>query len=342
MTQALEWFHGGDDDRTRIHVLRLLAASRDPRAALVLGAASESKSLDVRVAASAAFSKARRGHTSALFGHLLEGGLKGRLSQPLNFGVGFSRSFTHGLRMQPPLFVTTSLLPWPKRSAAFRMSICLAAMLSLGGNQLTAQVASFADRSRERYQSRISTAEKVKAEMVAKAGVTYEAEAKLAKEEVRKTFEPLIRAAAMRSQTDEVRKLTFQMENIINPDGAVPEGIETGAAAGSDYKLLVGTWVSNDMRKMEFEFKGSRAVFYTYTYTNTNGGGGTQTRELKASIKPDKIIIDEKEVRGFSSSHKQWYEIALPFNPEALQIVNYHEGPQSKGNNTINLVRRKD
>ena len=93
---------------------------------------------------------------------------------------------------------------------------------------------------------------------------------------------------------------------------------------------------------MEFEFKNSRAVSYTYTYKNTDGGGGTQTRELKASIKPDKIIIDDKEVRGSSSSHKQWYEITLPFNPEALQIVNHFEGPQSKSNNIINLVRKKD
>jgi hypothetical protein len=41
VAHAIEWFHKADD-RSRIHIIRLLAASRDPRAALVLGAALES------------------------------------------------------------------------------------------------------------------------------------------------------------------------------------------------------------------------------------------------------------------------------------------------------------
>ena len=42
VAHAIEWFHKADD-RSRIHIIRLLAASRDPRAALVLGAALDSK-----------------------------------------------------------------------------------------------------------------------------------------------------------------------------------------------------------------------------------------------------------------------------------------------------------
>ena len=42
VAHAIEWFHKADD-RGRIHIIRLLAASRDPRAALVLGAALDSK-----------------------------------------------------------------------------------------------------------------------------------------------------------------------------------------------------------------------------------------------------------------------------------------------------------
>ena len=42
VTDAIGWFHKADD-RSRCYILRLLAASRDPRAALVLGAALESK-----------------------------------------------------------------------------------------------------------------------------------------------------------------------------------------------------------------------------------------------------------------------------------------------------------
>jgi hypothetical protein len=51
VTQTLAWLQSATDDGTRVHLLRLLAASRDPRAALILGAAINSDSPDVRMAA---------------------------------------------------------------------------------------------------------------------------------------------------------------------------------------------------------------------------------------------------------------------------------------------------
>lgn len=51
LKQALRWYEGACDESTRIHLLVLLAASRDPHAALVVGNALMSSSLDIRVAA---------------------------------------------------------------------------------------------------------------------------------------------------------------------------------------------------------------------------------------------------------------------------------------------------
>ena len=51
VAEALHWFDSATDDESRVHTLRLLAASRDPKAALALHSATNSKSLKVRMAA---------------------------------------------------------------------------------------------------------------------------------------------------------------------------------------------------------------------------------------------------------------------------------------------------
>ena len=85
---------------------------------------------------------------------------------------------------------------------------CLALILT--GNLLQAQILSSADRAKERYHLRIAAAEKIKTDGIAKLTLSYDAEVKLAQDEVKRTFEPLIRAAAMRNQTEEVR--TFEVD----------------------------------------------------------------------------------------------------------------------------------
>jgi hypothetical protein len=50
-TKVIQWYEEAGDDVTRVHLLSILAASRDPRAALVLGTALRSPSLEVRFAA---------------------------------------------------------------------------------------------------------------------------------------------------------------------------------------------------------------------------------------------------------------------------------------------------
>lgn len=51
VTKVIGWYEEAADEKTRVHLLFLLSASRDPRAALVLGAALRSPSLLVRGAA---------------------------------------------------------------------------------------------------------------------------------------------------------------------------------------------------------------------------------------------------------------------------------------------------
>jgi hypothetical protein len=50
VSKVLVWYRDSKDDKTRALLLRLLAASRDARAALVLGEALDFESLDTRIA----------------------------------------------------------------------------------------------------------------------------------------------------------------------------------------------------------------------------------------------------------------------------------------------------
>jgi hypothetical protein len=54
---ALRWYDQACDEETRIHLLALLAASRDPRAVLALAAALRSPSLNIRVLAVSVFNR---------------------------------------------------------------------------------------------------------------------------------------------------------------------------------------------------------------------------------------------------------------------------------------------
>ena len=97
---------------------------------------------------------------------------------------------------------------------------------------MQAQLVSNANRVKERYQQRVATAEKNKNDANSQLTLRYESEVKMAQDEVKRNFEQLIRAAAMRSQIEEVRNLTLQMESIVNPDGVV---LSSQASTGSTY-----------------------------------------------------------------------------------------------------------
>lgn len=57
LRKALSWYEEACDEPTRIHLLVLLAASRDPHAALIVGNALMSPSANISVAAVRAFNQ---------------------------------------------------------------------------------------------------------------------------------------------------------------------------------------------------------------------------------------------------------------------------------------------
>ncbi len=239
----------------------------------------------------------------------------------------------------------------PTRSTRAPLALRAAATLSLAlAAAAHAQMASTADRASERYQQRLAAAEKIKTDGVAKLTASYDAEVKLARDEVKRAFDPLIKAAAMRNQTEEVRTLTLKMESIINPDGVVLSPDNSAEPTGNDYRQLVGKWETVNDPNMGssssriFEFKSSKTVALTSSYATTGGGNYTNTEEYKATTKPDKIVIERKadsSVRYADRSYKTWYEIKIPFDVNALEITHYTERTGGSSNTTYRLQRKK-
>ena len=118
--------------------------------------------------------------------------------------------------------------------------IALLAFSLAGG--LDAQIVSTTERAKYSYQQRIAAAEKARTDGITTLNQAYDNEVTRSKEEFKRSVEPLIRTAAMRNQTEEVRLLTLQMESIINPDGVSVENAGQSGRAGADYNALTGSW----------------------------------------------------------------------------------------------------
>jgi regulatory protein YycI of two-component signal transduction system YycFG len=73
---------------------------------------------------------------------------------------------------------------------------CLAIFLT--GDLLQAQLVSNVDRVKERYQQRVAKADQIKNDAISQSALRYDSEVKMAQDEVKQSFESLIRAAAMR------------------------------------------------------------------------------------------------------------------------------------------------
>ena len=238
--------------------------------------------------------------------------------------------------INPP--TRSPLAPLALRAAAAMLFLALAAAAN-------AQMASSADKAKERYQQRLAAAEKLKNDGVAKLTASYDAEVKLAREEVKKAFDPLIKAAAMRNQTEEVRNLTLQMESVVNPDGvSMPSG-DSSTATGKDFRELLGVWETTGEdgspgSLKTFEFKNPRTVVYSYSYDTSGGGKYSSTEVWKATTKPDKIIIEDS--RRYAGNYKHWYEIKIPFDPNAVEITSFsEEGSGAKRSSSFRLTRKK-
>jgi len=217
-------------------------------------------------------------------------------------------------------------------------------VIILPGSLLQAQMLSSADRAKERYQQRLAAAEKIKSDGVAKLTSSYDMEVKMAQDEVKRTFEPLIRAAAMRNQTEEVRTLTLKMESIVNPDGVVISEQISTTPTGNDFKQLIGNWETADSQSnylRSFEFKSPRTVICTSTYSRSGGGQSSFSREFTATTKSDKIILEAKPSRMSTTSYKEWYEIKIPFETDSLEITRFSESDTSNHNQSFRLQRKK-
>ena len=135
---------------------------------------------------------------------------------------------------------------------------CLAIFLT--GDLLQAQLVSNVDRVKERYQQRVAKADQIKNDAISQSTLRYDSEVKMAQDEVKQSFESLIRAAAMRNQIDEVRTLTLQMESILRPDGVV---LSSQGSTGSAYSQHASSSVPkvNDNSKVITSAAPSRKGF---------------------------------------------------------------------------------
>lgn len=279
-------------------------------------------------------SKCRKRIPDLTFCALLEMLLARRVSKPYSFANAMHFFLDTNVNGGPIHMKTATLLP------------CLAMILA--GNLLHAQILPNADRAKERYQQRLVAADKIKTDGIAKLTLNYETEVKSARDECKRTFESLIRTAALRNQTEDARALSLQMETFMNAGGVGLSGQNATGQTGTDFKQLIGMWESADSQSgysRSFEFKLPRTVFYTHTYSLTGGGKGSSTDEWKATSKvdkPDKITITRKESRTYSYSHyKEWYEIKVPFGLDSLEITRFTESSGRNSNQTFRLKRKK-
>lgn len=112
--------------------------------------------------------------------------------------------------------------------------------------------------------------------------------------------------------------------------------------AGSDYKLLVGTWTTGGTPTEErtFEFKNNKIVICSYGFRTTDGGSGKHSDELKATVKKDKIIIEWNQQVRFGRGIKYWWEVSIPFDPDKPSITSYHTENGSSGHTTYQLYKK--
>jgi len=221
-----------------------------------------------------------------------------------------------------------------------RLLITLTLFAALVIGEAHAQSGFTAANARERYQQRLAAAEKNKNDGIAKVTDAYAAEVKAAQDEVRRSFEPLIRAAAMWNKTEEVTALTHQIESIINPDGAIPA--TPGPAQGRDFIQLIGKWELDDSEGGFFktvEFKSPKIVLFTRVFFS-NSGKRLETEEWKATTKLDKIVIERTEQYMISTSFKQWYEITIPFSKDVLEMTRYSESPGRNSSESFHFKRK--
>lgn len=226
-------------------------------------------------------------------------------------------------------------------------SLLFISLASLAFSDLCAQLPSAADKIKERYQKRVDAADALHDAEISKISGVYEKAIDLARQEAKKAFEPLIRAAAMRNQTEEVRTLTLQMESIINPgDPKTESGNTVSNTLTSEYRELVGTWLtqtsSPNATRYKFDIKPNKKWVYTYdAVTYPSRTTTTFSYNGRIAEKPGKLVLTLENGPQYSTPTERWWEIAIPFNPEMLEVVLFHKSEKRESESTYFLKKEK-
>lgn len=185
---------------------------------------------------------------------------------------------------------------------------------------LQAQLLSDVDRVKERYQQRVAKADQIRNHAISQSTLRYNSEVKMAQDEVKQSFESLIRAAAMRNQIDEVRALTLQMESIVRPDGVV---LSSQASTGSAYSQQASSSVPkvND---------NSKAI--TSTSPSRKGFAG----DWNTSFGKMKLEVSGNSVRGTYQMGADLCQVEGKISGQEM-VFNYTE-PSAKGKGRFTLA----
>ena len=195
---------------------------------------------------------------------------------------------------------------------------CLAIFLT--GDLLQAQLVSNVDRVKERYQQRVAKADQIKNDAISQSTLRYDSEVKIAQDEVKQSFESLIRAAAMRNQIDEVRTLTLQMESIVKPDGVV---LPTQASTGADYSQQASSSVP--------KVNGNSNVITSKASLDLGFAGDWNT-----SFGKMKLEVSGDSVRGTYHMGTELCQVEGKINGQEM-VFNYTE-PSAKGKGIFTLA----
>jgi len=212
----------------------------------------------------------------------------------------------------------------------------------LAVSPLFAQVAS--DELRQQYDTAIAAAAKTRDDSLAKIDETHNASIEVAKNEVRKAFEPLFKGA----KPEVAEMYTEKMDAILAVDTAVGMARVTG---GRDPALLVGKWepVNWDALSSDFlfHFTSDKSMTYSRGFTmNSSGARRNTTIDYNVKVLDGKVIISPVtptaislpgvKVNRSKDTERHRFEIAIPFDPDRPEMIFTCTG------NTITIPLKRD
>jgi len=228
--------------------------------------------------------------------------------------------------------------------------LCILATCSLALPRIA--VAQTSDELQQQFDTAIAAVTKTRDDALAKVDETHKANIEAAKNEVRKTFEPLFKGA----KPEAAETYTQKMNAILSVDTAVGMARITG---GRDPALLVGKWVSADWDDDNFyrlfDFTSDKSMTYSSTikYSSSSTGQAgrrdqySSTIEYNIKVQDGKVIISPvtptsisfpgvKTNRSSKETERHRFEIPIPFNPDRPEMIFTCTG------NTITIPLKRD